>query len=112
MNTFCLQILFFSISTLLVVEDFQYLFEKGISQLTQHEFALDDFCNDSEEETGSKSQKEESGCDEIKKKDENNNVTFIRLFTFYTLAIKNILSHASCYLSDIARELETPPPEV
>ena len=70
MNTFCLQILFFSISTLLVVEDFQYLFEKGISKSTQHEFALDDFCDDGEEEAGSKSQKEESGSDEIKKKDE------------------------------------------
>jgi|GEM_PF-2833149 len=112
MNTFCLQILFFSISTLLVVEDFQYLFEKGAFKVTQHEVALDDFCDDGEEETGSKSQKEESGSDEIKKKDENNNVTFIRLLTFHALAIKNILSHTCCHLSDVVRELETPPPEV
>lgn len=112
MNTFYLRTLFFSISMLLVVEDFQYLFKMEPFKADQQENAFNGFHDDGGKEEGKESKKDESGSEEFKKKDENNNVTTVELLTFYTLAIKNILSHACCHFSDVVREMETPPPEV
>lgn len=112
MNHLCLRILLFTITTLLVVEDFQYLLEAGFMKDTRSEVAFTDFCDEGEKEEGKENKKEENGNEEFKKKDENSNVTAIRLLTFHSLTNKNILSHASCHPSDVARELETPPPEV
>ena len=79
---------------------------------TQSEVAFTDFCDEGEKEEGKENKKEEKSNEEFKKKDENSNVTAIYQLTFHSLASRNILSHASYHLSDVARELETPPPEV
>lgn len=95
---------------LLVAEDFQYLLKIEPAAFEQTAADLRDFCDDSEEEGEKKN--EEGGKEENEKKDENRNNCPQHLLYSYSAIAKNAFRDAFYLLSDIAHELETPPPEV
>lgn len=102
--SFFLRAFLFSISILLVAEDFQYLLKIDSFALEQTE-NLEEDCE--QEDSESKGEKEE----ETKKQDENKDSDSETLSHICSRLTKNIFRDALYYLSDIAHELESPPPE-
>lgn len=106
--SFLLRTWMFAIAVLLVAEDFQYVLTIGSPALEQAENFLEDGADDNE----SKSEKEEESKEETKGEDKNKSNDFENIMLAHLKLAKNKFSSASYFLSDIAHELETPPPEV
>jgi predicted transcriptional regulator len=105
--------LIFAITIVIVVEDTQYLWKTDAIRMVLGSAKMEDvFCAECQEDGESKSEKEEGNKEELKKKDENRNTASDALLTFHAIRVKNVLRHASPLFSDVAPELETPPPEV
>lgn len=97
----------FAIAILLLVEDFQYVFKIGPSALEQIE-KINGGC---EEDNGNTTEKEEEKKEEVKEQDKNKEAHLEHLSLTYLKFAKSNFCSARYFLSDIAHELETPPPE-
>lgn len=106
------RVLLLAVTVLIVMEDLQYLLKIGSAASARIEMNAVDFCDECEEEGEGKSETEENSKEETKKKDENRHAASASLPALYTLTVKNVLRHASCHITDVAPEMETPPPEV
>jgi hypothetical protein len=108
---FSLRTWLFAITVLLVAEDFQYLLKIGSNHILEQKASYHgDGCKDcDEEDSESKSEKEKE--EEKKEKDENTNDDPDALLNDFSRRTKNIIRATLRSPSDIAHELESPPPE-
>lgn len=104
-----LRIWFFAVVLLLVAEDSQYILEVEIASQTKTDIHDDeeDFSEDCE--NGDESSKEQK--EETKKKDDENSHKLDCLADTYLSLTKKKFRDALSPLSDIAHDLEYPPPE-
>ncbi len=105
-----LRIWLFAVALLLVAEDFQYILEIGFASQVKTEIHDDkqDFGEDCEKDDESNEEQKE----ETKKKDDKNNHKLDYLSNVYLSLTKKKFRDALSPLSDIAHDLEYPPPEM
>jgi len=97
----------FAIAVLLLVEGFQYVFKISPSALGQIE-KINAGCEEDNENT---TEKEEEKKEEVKEQDKNKGAYLEHPSLTYLRLAKSNFCSARYFLSDIAHELETPPPE-
>ncbi len=113
--SFRLRIWAFAVAFLFVAEDFHYLLKIGspliVAQQTEDPNSTTSD-NSNEEESEAKNETEEDKKEEKREKDENTNEYPNDLLNDYSRLITNKFRDAIYPLSDIAHELESPPPEI
>lgn len=112
--SFRLRIWVFAVAFLFVAEDFHYLLKIGSPLVaTQQTEDPNSACGDcNEEDNEAKNETEEDKKEEKREKDENTNEYSDDLLNDYSRLVTNKFRDAIYPLSDIAHELESPPPEV
>jgi hypothetical protein len=101
-----------AVTVVIVAEDLQYLCKLEAMGTVRVSASFENsLCAECQEDGENKTEEEESSKEEIKKKDENRNLDSVALLSLHKLTTKTILRHAIWHLSDVAPELETPPPE-
>lgn len=98
----------------IVLEDFQYALkiETSPSGKIEIECEMQDFSEDCEGDNENKEEKEEEKKEDTKEKDNDKNDKPENLLDAYSNLSKQLFHDARSPLSDIAHELETPPPEI
>lgn len=110
--SFGLRTWLFAITILLVAEDFQYVLKIGDNPLLEKKEICKDCDQEDSENEGNQKEEKEEKKDEKKEKDENKNDNPDALLNAHSELSKNKFRDAFHLLSDVARELESPPPEV
>lgn len=107
----CLRYLLFAVTFLLLAEDFAYVFEMSDSFAVVEKSEYGSKSADGEEDGNGTEEKEEKK-EEKKEKDENINPDTESLLHIYSFLSQGRFRDVYLPLSDVIRELESPPPEV
>lgn len=112
--SFCLRTWLLAVILLFVAEDFQYMLKIGATVLEQTKAEKNSGdCTDCDENEGEEGAEEkEEKKEEKKEKDEDQNTIQKNLLRAGSRLAQNKFRDALFFYSDIAHELESPPPEV